>query len=87
MGLNHFGMASNAEAEASTVPSVEILKNSALLLPVEIVAGRDAITVAIDLGPDHDELVGLGVGHRGDQSGVHNAENGGVGADTEGERE
>jgi hypothetical protein len=37
--------------------------------------------------PDHDQPLGFWKGQRPQQYGVHDTENGGVGADAEGERE
>src|SRR5713101_9686018 len=68
-------------------PGANGLKDGALALPIQKVAGGDAVAVAIDFGPDHDELVRIGVGHGRKKSGVNDAENGGVGPDSENEGE
>src|SRR5258706_14471138 len=66
-------------------PGTHGLKGSALSLPVEEVTRGNAVAVAIDLGPDNDKLVRIGVGHGGEKSGEDHAEDAGVGADPKNE--
>src|SRR5258708_25301279 len=75
------------ETEAAASPGDHVLEELILVFPIEEVASGDAIVVAVDLGPDHDKLVRIGVRHGSEESGVDDAENSGVGADTQCERE
>src|SRR5882762_3151057 len=67
-------------------PGTHGLKDGALALPVEKISCGNAVAVAINFRPDNHKLVWIGVGHGGEKSGVDDAENGGVGADSKNER-
>ena len=57
-------------------------------LPVEIDAARDGVLIAVfEAFEDFDEAIGRGIGQRPQQHGVERAEDRGVGADPERERE
>ena len=75
------------EIEAAACPCIQVLKGLALVFPVDEVLGGDAIVKALNFGPDHDELIGLGIGHGSEQGGVHRGEDGGVGANAESQSE
>ena len=75
-------MVGAGEREIPARPRAHRLKNSALAFPIEKVAGGDAIAAGIDLRPDNDKLVRIGVRHGGKQSGIDHAEDGGVRPDT-----
>src|SRR5437660_4288118 len=68
-------------------PGANRLKDSALALPIEKIASRNAVAVSINFRPDHDQLVRIRVWHRRKKSGVDNAEDGGVCADSQDERQ
>ena len=57
-------------------------------LPVEIDAARDGVLIAVfEAFEDFDEAIGRGIRQRAQQHGVERAEDRGVGADPERERE
>ncbi len=68
-------------------PGANGLKDGALALPIQKVTSGDAIAIAVNLRPDYDELIRIGVGHGRKKSRVNDAENGGVGPDSENEGE
>ena len=62
------------------------LEDVALMLPIEEVRGRDAVvTAAGRLFPDLEDPFGVRVGERLQQCPIHEAEDGAVGADAEGQ--
>ena len=85
--LDALRLRAGAEAQGAAGPCGDGLEGGVLALPVEEVTGGDAVVVAVDLGPDHDDAVGLVVGKGSEERGVDDAEDGGVGADAEGESE
>ena len=86
-GPHHFRAASDGEIESPTGEGHEILKDGALPLPIQVIAGGDSVVMSVDLGPDHDQLVGIGIWQGGEDGAVDDAEYGGAGADTQGKRE
>ena len=74
-------MVGAGEREIAAGPGTHGLKDCALALLVEEVPCGNAVAVAIDLRPDNDKLVRIGVRHGGEKSSVHHAEDSGVGAD------
>ncbi len=85
--LDLLGLGAFVQVECATGPCSDGLERCVLALPVEEVAGGDAVAVVLNLGPDHDDAVGFVVGQRGEERGVDDAEDGGVGADAESEGE
>jgi hypothetical protein len=69
------------------IPGVDVLEHGVPVLPVHKILRRDAVTVALNFGPDHDKLVGLRVRHGCEQRGVDHCEDGSGGAYAEGKRE
>ena len=69
------------QIETAAGECIQILKGLALVLPVNEVLRRNAVVKTLNLGPDHDQLVGLGIGHGREQRGVNRREDSGVGAD------
>ena len=68
-------------------PSHQYLKNLAIALPIQIIAGRNRIHVAPEPGPHHHQLVRLVIRQRRQKSGVNDAENRGVRANAQRERQ
>src|SRR5882724_4296625 len=86
LGLDLFRVGRSAQAHPAAGPGSDGFKRGVLALPVQKVAGGDAVAVVVVyLGPDHDDAVGLVVRQRREQRGVYDAEDRGVGADAEGE--
>jgi len=65
----------------------QILKGSALALPVQEVLGGDSVVEALDLRPHHHKLIRLGIGHGREQRRVDHREDGGVRPDAQRQRE
>src|ERR1700730_4996420 len=82
-GPNHFGMVARGQAVAAAGPSAQILKNGALVFPIEEIPRGNAVAAAVDLRPDDDELVRIGVRQGSEKGGVDDAEDGGVRADAQ----
>jgi hypothetical protein len=53
---------------------MQILECGASSFPLEVVAGRDGVSMTLNFGPHHHELFGLGIRHRCEHC-VDNAEN------------
>ena len=71
------------QAHLPTGPGRNGFKRGVLALPVEEVTGGNAVAVAVDEGPDHDDAVRLVVGQGSQQGGVDHAEDGGVRPDAQ----
>ena len=64
------------------------VEDRVVLLPVEEVQRRDAVALALRRLLEHaDDALGLVVGQRLQQNPVHEAENGDIGADADGQRQ
>jgi hypothetical protein len=85
--LDLFGLSAAVQGERRAGPGGDGLEGGVLALPVEEIAGGDAVVVPGDVGPDHDDAVGFVIGERGEEGGVDDAEDGGVGAYAEGQGE
>src|SRR5580658_5463430 len=59
----------------------------ALAAPIEKVAGGLAVVVSSDMRPDHHQLLGFGIRHGLEQSGVDDGVDGGGGSDAESQSE
>ena len=86
LALNILGLILGGQIEAAPGEGIQILKGCALLLPVLEVLRRDPVAIVLNLRPDHDQLIGLGIRHGRKQRGIDHGEDGGVGADAEGQR-
>lgn len=86
-GLNLFGLITAAQIGAEVAFSPQSLEGAALVFPVEIIAGGDAIAMALDARPDHDELIGIRAGHGREECGIDYAEDRGVRANAQSEGE
>ena len=75
------------DVEGAAGEGVDVLEACVFALPVGEVSSGDAIVEGLNLRPDDDELVGLGVWHGGEEGGVVHGEDGGVCADAEGQGE
>ena len=82
-----FGLVLAGDVEGAAGEGVDVLKAGVFALPVGEVSGGDAVMEGLDLRPDDDELVGLGVWHRGEESGVVHGKDGRVCAYAEGQSE
>src|SRR5271169_6052880 len=51
--LDHLGMVASGQAVAAASPGAEILKNGALVLPIQEIPGGNSVAVSIDLRPDN----------------------------------
>src|SRR5580704_15567200 len=82
---NAFGGTLSGEIEAEAADCGDLLKRLILRLVIDEVGGGKGCLLQIGLGlPEPDELVRLGIGQCTQQDGVDDAEDGGVGADSEG---
>jgi hypothetical protein len=78
------------ERAVSPMRDRDLLEGMVLIQDVDVLPGRRPVLRDADprrTQPEHGEPVGIGVWKRLEQERVGDAENGGVGADTEGERE
>jgi hypothetical protein len=80
-------MVARGQAVAAAGPSAQILKNGALVFPIEEIPRGNAVAAAVDLRPDDDELVRIGVRQGSEKGGVDDAEDGSVRADAQRERQ
>jgi hypothetical protein len=87
LGVNLFGMRRAAQAHLAAGPRRNRVEHGVLPLPIQEIAGGNAVATAVDLGPDHDDAVGLVVGQRRQQRSVDDAENRGVRADAQSQRQ
>src|SRR5579872_6023901 len=84
-GLDLFGPIGCRDGEAFSGPGVQRVEDLALLLPVEVVAGRGAIAIALLVRPDHNDSVAIHIGERGKQNRIEQAENRCSGPDPQGQ--
>ena len=71
-------------------PVADLFEDLVLFLPLDEVGGRDRVLLDAASGvafPESDDAVGFGEGKGFEEDGVDDAEDGGVGADAEGEGE
>jgi hypothetical protein len=61
-GFHDFGTTRSGQVEAVAGRGDDILKDGTLAFPVEIIGRGNGVVVAVDAGPDHNELVGIGIG-------------------------
>ena len=85
--LDLLGTIARRQVHTTAGPRVQALKSGTLRLPVEIVGRRAGIAEALDLRPDHDDPIGLRVRQRGEQCGIHDAEDRRVGGNPHGQGE
>ena len=78
MRVHRFGIILVGQAHLLPGPGCDGVERSCRSLPVEEVTGGNAVAVAIDEGPHHDDAVGLVVGQGSQQGGVNDAEYSGV---------
>ena len=82
-----FGLILAGDVEGAAGEGVDVLEAGVFAFPVGEVSGGDAVVEGLDLRPYDDELVGLGVRHGGEESGVVHGEDGRVCADAESQGE
>ncbi len=87
LGVNLFGMSRGAQAHLAAGPCGDRIEHGVLPLPIQKIASRNTVAAALDLGPHHHDAVGLVVGQWREQRGVDDAENRGVRADAQGQRQ
>src|SRR6266481_8411934 len=87
LGLHLFRLARRGQAHLPARPRGDGCKRGAAALPVQVVPSRDSVTVALYLGPYHDDAIRLSVGQWSQQSGVYHAKDRGVCADPQSKRE
>ena len=87
MALQILGLLLGGQVEAAAGEGIDVLKDGVLVLPVDEVLRGNAVAIALNLRPDHDQLVRLGIGHGREQRGVDHGKNGGGGANAEGKRD
>ncbi len=85
--LDAFGAFAGGDIEISVAGGAHGLEDGIFALPFQEVAGGGDVAFTGDFGPDDHELAGMRVGERGEQRGVDDAEDGGVGADAQGQSE
>src|SRR5580700_8665346 len=86
--LDLFGPIGGGDGEAIAGPAVDGVAEGSLLLPVDEVTGGSAVAVAaFVVGPEHDDAVAIDVGEGREEDGVEEAEDGGGGADAQGQGE
>src|SRR6267154_2204669 len=62
LGVNLFGLARRGQAHLPARPRSHRFKRGAAALPVQVVPSPDSVTVALYLGPYHDDAIRLSVG-------------------------
>src|SRR5271165_3528343 len=71
LALQIFRLLLGSQVEAPTGEGVDVLEDGVLFLPVDKILRGDGVAKGLDLRPDHDQLIGLGIGHGREQRGVH----------------
>src|SRR5438874_10299335 len=83
--LHDFRMAGGGKAESVAVLCDQILKDSVLTFPIEVISDGNGVVVPVDSRPDHDELMGIWIWQRREKGGIDHGKNGSVCAYTESE--
>ncbi len=82
-----FGLFADGEVEIGIGGGAHKLENGVLALPFEEITGGRDVSISSNGGADDDELVGVRIRERSEQRSVNDAEDGGVGTDSQSERE
>ena len=85
--LDALGAFAGGDIEISVAGGAHGLEDGIFALPLEEIAGGGDVAFTGDFRPDDHELAGMRVGERGEQRGVDDAEDGGIGADAESQGE
>ena len=87
--VNPLRLLAAGEREGAALREGHLLEGMVLVLNVDVLAGRGPIAQNADCGrmqPDGREPVGMRIGKRTQQQRVDHAEDGGIGADADGQR-
>jgi hypothetical protein len=75
---NKFRFLADGQVERATTDNSQRLKDRAFALPIQVIACRDDVPVAVHSGPDHHQLFGMRIGEIRDQRGVEDAVDRGI---------
>ena len=85
--LNILRLIFRGQVEAGSGERAQAGEDGVLILPVGKVAGGNAVAVALNFGPHHDQLVRLGIRHGRQQRSVDHGKDCRVGADSQSQRQ